>query len=107
MEELYKSLEDVIECIIQSSEYQECITIKKKMEANQELMMMIKDIKKLQKKYVQSNYSNSVKEELDELEGKLNTIPIYVIYLQKLEIINEKIEYVKDSLNDYFNSLMN
>lgn len=107
MEEFYKAIEGVIECIVNSFEYQECIKIKKKMEENQELMNIIEKIKKLQKKYVQSNYSGSVKKELDELKEKLSTIPIYVIYLQKLAIINEKIDYVKDSLNDYFNCLMN
>ena len=77
------------------------------MDQNQELMEMIQKVKVLQKKYVRSNYNSSIKDELDQLEAQLNEIPIYVVYLQNLEIVNEKIDYVKDSLNDYFYQLMN
>lgn len=107
MEEVYKALKEVIECITNSKEYRDCISIKKKMEKNQELIKLIEDIKKLQKRYVNTNFSSSIKKELDELEKKVNSIPIYVVYLQKLEMVNEKIEYIKESLNDYFNCLMN
>lgn len=107
MEEFYKALEEVISCIMNSPEYQKCLAIKDKMDQNQELMEMIQKVKVLQKKYVRSNYDSSIKNELDQLEAQLNEIPIYVVYLQNLEIVNEKIDYVKDSLNDYFYQLMN
>ena len=34
-------------------------------------------------------------------------IPLYSIYNQKLNVINEKISYVNDELNDYFYKLLN
>lgn len=107
MEELYKSLDEVIQCIVNSSEYQQCLKIKEQMSQNQELTDMIQEIKLLQKKYIRSHYDSSVKEKLIQLEQDLNQIPIYVIYLQNLDIVNQKIEYVKDSLNDYFYHLFN
>ena len=65
----------------------------------------VEDIKKLQKKYVKSNYDDSIKKELDKLESRLNSIPIYVEYNNNLEEVNEMIDFVKDELNDYFTDL--
>ena len=107
MENLYKKLDDVILCIKESIEYKNVIDIKKKMDSNEELKKKINDIKLLQKKYVKSNYDSSVKKDLDKLNDELLEVPIYRIYLDNLSIVNEKIEYVKDSLNDYFYNLFN
>lgn len=107
MENLYKKLDDVILCIKESNEYKNVIDIKKKMDSNKELKKKINDIKLLQKKYVKSNYDSSVKKDLDKLNDELLEVPIYRIYLDNLSVVNEKIEYVKDSLNDYFYDLFN
>ncbi len=107
MENLYKKLDDVILCIKESNEYKNVIDIKKKMDSNEELKKKINDIKLLQKKYVKSNYDSSVKKDLDKLNDELLEVPIYRIYLDNLSVVNEKIEYVKDSLNDYFYDLFN
>ena len=107
MENLYKKLDDVILCIKESIEYKNVIDIKKKMDSNEELKKKINDIKLLQKKYVKSNYDSSVKKYLDKLNDELLEVPIYRIYLDNLSVVNEKIEYVKDSLNDYFYNLFN
>lgn len=107
MESLYKKLDDVILCIKESIEYKNVIDIKKKMDSNEELKKKINDIKLLQKKYVKSNYDSSVKKDLDKLNDELLEVPIYRIYLDNLSVVNEKIEYVKDSLNDYFYDLFN
>lgn len=107
MENLYKKLDDVILCIKESNEYKNVIDIKKKMDSNEELKKKINDIKLLQKKYVKSNYDSSIKKDLDKLNDELLEVPIYKIYLDNLSVVNEKIEYVKDSLNDYFYNLFN
>lgn len=107
MENLYRKLDDVILCIKESREYKRALDIKKKMDSNEELKKKINDIKLLQKKYVKSNYDASVKKDLDKLNDELLEVPIYRIYLDNLSVVNEKIEYVKDSLNDYFYDLFN
>jgi cell fate (sporulation/competence/biofilm development) regulator YmcA (YheA/YmcA/DUF963 family) len=107
MENLYRKLDDVILCIKESHEYKMVLDIKKKMDSNEELKKKINDIKLLQKKYVKSNYDVSVKKDLDKLNDELLEVPIYRIYLDNLSVVNEKIEYVKDSLNDYFYDLFN
>lgn len=103
---LDKAINEVINCIIESDDYKKCIEIKKQMSKNTELVELIEEIKRLQKKYVNTN-SEEVLAELTELEEKLNSIPIYVIYMQHLEKVNEKIEFVKDELNDYFYKILN
>jgi len=107
MEEYYKSLEDVINCISNSKEYKKCIELKMLMKDNSTITELVKKIKDTQKKYIKSNYDSSIKKELDSYKKELESIPIYSIYSQNLEVVNEKIEYVKDYLNNYFNKLLN
>lgn len=107
MEELYKALDEVINSITESDEYKTCIELKDRMSKNINITDKIDKIKKLQKEYVKSNYDFNIKIKLDELNNELISIPIYKIYMDNLEIVNEKIDYLKDSLNDYFYKLFN
>lgn len=107
MENLYKVLDEVILCIKDSEEYKICIPLKEKMKNNEEINELVNKVKQLQKKYVNSNYDSEIKKELDLTNKKLEEIPIYNIYLSNLSQVNEKIDYVKDSLNDYFYNLFN
>ena len=106
MEKLTKSLDEVVDAIINSKEYKKCIELKKKMESNDEINSLVKEIKLKQKKYIKSNNPN-ILSELKLLENRLNSIPIYHIYLVNLGEVNNKINYVKDELNDYFDELLN
>lgn len=101
-----KALDDVINTIINSDDYKSCIQLKEKMSTNKEICELVEKIKILQKKYVREN-GEEVLEELKLLEERLNEIPIYVIYMQHLEKVNEMINYVKDELNDYFYKVLN
>lgn len=101
-----KAISDVVDCIVHSFEYQECKRMQKQMEDNEEIRARIKKIKDLQKKYLRTN-DLEVEKELKTLEQELNEIPIYSIYNQKLELVNQKINYVTDEINDYFYRLLN
>lgn len=101
-----ETLNEVINTIINSDDYKKCIELKNTMASNEELVSLIEKIKKLQKKYVNTN-DQELLVELEKLEGELNNIPIYVIYMQYLEKVNEKIEFVKDELNNYFYEVLN
>ena len=106
MEKLNRSLDEVVNCIKNSKEYKKCIELKEKMNSNDEINFLVKEIKLKQKKYIRSNDSN-ILGELNELEERLNCIPIYHVYTKNLEKVNEYINYVKDELNDYFDKLLN
>ncbi|MBR1937303.1 MAG: YlbF family regulator [Bacilli bacterium] len=107
MENVYKQLDRVINTIKDSDDYKKCIEIKNKMNNNTELVDMIERVKKLQKKIVNNPDSIDLENEYNELNNKLNDIPIYHEYLYYLDRVNEMIIYVKDSLNDYFVEIIN
>ena len=104
--QLNKAIDEVVEVITSSSDYKNCIELKKKMSNNQDICELVEQIKKLQKKYVLENDSK-ILTELKSLEDRLNNIPIYVIYMQHLEKENEMINYVNDELNNYFYQVLN
>ena len=107
MEELYKALDEVIYYITDSKEYKLCLELKDRMSSNSDINDKIVKIKKLQKEYIKSNYDEAKKQELDKINEELLKIPIYKVYLDNLEVVNQIIDYVKDSLNDYFYKLFN
>lgn len=104
--QLNKKLTGVIDTIINSRDYKACLEIKKKMGENEEVVNLVEKIKKLQKKYVNTN-DLKLLQELEELENRLNDIPIYVVYMQHLEKVNQMINFVKDELNNYFYEVLN
>lgn len=106
MEKLNKSLDEVVNTITNSKEYRKCLELKKKMDSNDEINSLVKEIKSKQKKYIKSNDPN-ILSELKNLENSLNSIPIYHVYTDNLEKVNDMINYVKDELNDYFIDLLN
>ncbi len=78
------------------------------MSTNVEIKGLVDSVKKLQKEYVRSNYQDDgIKKELNTLNEKLNSIPIYVDYISNLSDVNNMISLVTDSLNDYFYKLLN
>ena len=101
-----KALDDVVSCILNSKEYKECVSIKEKMNNNTEITTRINKIKQLQKKYMRT-LDLEVEKELNILESELDEIPIYHIYNENLNKVNEMISYVNDELNDYFYKLLN
>lgn len=107
MENVYNAIDEVISCIKESDDYKRCLDLKEKLDSNQEVKSLIERLKTLQKKYIRSNYDLKIKEQLDECNNELINIPIYQIYMDSLEKVNQKIDYVKDTLNNYFEKLLN
>lgn len=103
-----KELEDIVFYIKNSDSYKKCIELKEKMSTNVEIKGLVDSVKKLQKEYVRSNYQDDgIKKELNTLNERLNSIPIYVDYISNLSDVNNMISLVTDSLNDYFYKLLN
>ncbi len=101
-----KVIDDVVNSITNSEAYKKCLEIKEKMKDNTDISTRVNKIKRLQKEYIRSNDENILKE-LDNLKEELNSIPIYHMYNQYLEEVNQMISYVNDELNNYFNNLFN
>ena len=107
VKQLNRALNDVVDYIKDSNEYKTCLDLKKRMSDNEEVNALVRQVKLLQQKYIKSNYNKEIKKELDEINKRLNDIPIYVIYKQNLEKVNNMINTVKDELNNYFDDLLN
>ena len=105
MEEVKNSLEEVISCIKDSNEYKTCMHLKKQMSENMEICDKIESVKKIQKQIVKNDKDLELQKKLELLISELNEIPLYVVYNQNLELVNNMIDYVRDSLNDYFESI--
>ena len=105
-EKLNKTVDDLVTSITSSKEFMECMSIKEKMDKNLEIKKLVNSIKKLQKKYVRT-MDDSIKTELDSLEEELGSIPLYSSYKESLEKVNQKIDFIKESLNDYFYTVVN
>lgn len=106
VKQLDKAVDDVVAVIVNSDDFKRCVELKRQMQDNKELRELVENIKGLQRKYVKTNDS-SILNDLEVLEDKLNSIPIYVIYQQHLERVNGMISLVKDELNDYFYGVVN
>lgn len=102
-----RALDDIVFYITSSDDYKMCLSIKEKMRHNSNIIKLISDIKKVQKEYVQSGFSEDKKDIINKLNKELNEIPIYIIYMKHLNKVNEMINFVKDELNEYFYKLLN
>lgn len=103
---LNKSVNDIVCSIIGSLEFKECIRLKEKMDNNTDIKELVESIKKLQKEYVRTS-DDSIKDELNILENRLESIPLYASYQRSLSEVNQKIDFIKDELNDYFYNVVN
>lgn len=101
-----KRINDIIDYIMNSYEYKRCLEIKKQMTQCNELNKLIKDIKQLQQDYIKTNKS-SIKQEMNNKQKRLEQVPIYCEYNRYLQKINEKLDFIKESFNDYFDQKLN
>ena len=107
MEKLNNSIDELVEIIVTSSEYKTCIKLKEQMKSNEELLKLIDDVKNLQKKYIKSNYSEEIKQQLQVKEEELNQIQVYTMYNENLQVVNNMINIINDELNNYFYNKLN
>ncbi len=107
MENVNKEIDDLVDYIKNTDDYKKCIKLKDQMKDNSELMSLIDEVKNLQKQYIKSNYDLLIKEELDKKNKELLEIPIYVLYNKYLNNVNYMIDYINNSLNNYFYELLN
>ena len=99
--------EPVIEYFKNNDYVKNCLNIKEKMKDNEEINELVKEIKQLQRKYVNTYFKDeAIKKQMDHLEEKLLKIPIYNEYDRNLTVINQQLDYFKESMNDYFDNII-
>ena len=107
--ELRESLKEIIDEIKLSKDYQDYLRIEEKMKENEEITNLIKEIKDLQKELVKKEYYQkdltSVKDEYESKLQKLNSYPLYVVYLESQRKVNEKLQYVRVEIQSFFDEI--
>lgn len=101
IEELYNSINE-------STEYKEYLEINNILKEDKELNNLINKIKILQKEAVKlesinDNKSKTIDKEIDTLVNKLNSIPKYIEYKDKLKEFNNVLKVSSSLIEDYIN----
>lgn len=99
-----KELNDIINYIKNSSYYKKCEILKEEIKYNNEISSLLEEIKICQKLYSNGKIE---KDKIDELNNKLNDIPLYMEYKYNLDKVNMMIDIVSYDINQYFNDVVN
>ena len=106
-----KKIDELINIIKDSEEYQKYQIVYQKMQKNKKIMTIIQDIKKLQKELVKrQSKGQDIKELDDEINHKLNLLqdyPLYLEYTYLQEDLNNVIALIKSNIEKYIDTIIN
>ena len=102
------SIENLYNSINESTEYKEYLEISNILKEDKELNKLINKIKTLQKEAVKlesinDNKSKDIDKEIGTLVNKLNSIPKYIEYKDKLKKFNDVLKISSSLIEDYIN----
>ncbi|MBR3116620.1 MAG: YlbF family regulator [Bacilli bacterium] len=106
-------LEDVLELkelILETDEYKNYKSSLNKIESNNKVNTLIKDIVSKQKEITNKEYkkvdTSLLEQELDSLYEELNNIKEYSDYIENSILLNNLITNIQNRFEEYFNSLV-
>ena len=97
-------VDEIIKEIENSPEYQKYLKLKEQISENKNLIKIINEVKVLQKDIV---HHLDKKDELNKKIDELNNYPLYREYNNTLYEINNTLEIIESSLNNYFYNKLN
>lgn len=105
-------IEELFNTIENTKEYIEYNEIKELLINNKEIMNLIKEIKKLQKKatYEEASHQTSYHETdklIQEKIDNLNSYPLYHEFITKKENLNDMLAFVTNIINKYLEDIIN
>ena len=99
------------EYIKDSDKYKRYLLLKDKISSNTSIMDNINKVKSYQKKIVRLEYNkedySKEEKELNKIIEELNSYPIYIEYNYLVEDLNNELKYIKDSLEEEINKIVN
>jgi len=108
---ILSKIEEIVNIIKNSDEYQKYIEVSFKMKNNKEIMSLIDEVKSLQKNLVKEqslgNDISLIDEEINKKIEELEEYPIYLEYTYLQEDLNNSISLVKNSIENYINNITN
>lgn len=109
--DIVNKIDEIVVFIKDSKEYQDYLFLFNKLSKNDRCNSLIKQVKTLQKELVKKQFRgqdvNKLEEKINELVSELNTIPLYVEFVDKQQELNEIYQSIKVRLDNYFNDLFN
>ena len=102
--EILDKIDEIINLIEESSEYQKYQTLQKEIQKNDKLVKLINKVKVLQKDVVHHLVSN---DELARTMDELNEHPLYREYNNTLSELNNTYAIIENSINHYFQEKLN
>lgn len=102
--EVLDKIDDIINIIKKSDEYQKYLVLKEKINNNKELVELINKVKVLQKDVLHKKENKS---KLEELTTELNNYPLYREYSNTVYEINNTFCIIENSINYYFHDVLN
>lgn len=102
--EILDKIDEIINIIENSSDYQKYLLLKEDLNNNKEIKLLINEIKLLQKDIV---HHIDKKEILNEKIRKLESIPLYIEYQNVVSDINNTYACIENRINYYINKIIN
>ena len=111
LNDIKEEVNSLVEYIKDSDKYKRYLIVRDKVHSNKDIMDKINKVKSLQKEIVKLEYNKQdIKEkdkEIDLLLEELNSYPIYVEYDYLVEDLNYEMKYIKDTLEEEINKIVN
>ncbi len=102
--DITKKIDEIIETVENSSEYQKYLLLQEEMKKNKKLTKLLNEVRLLQKDYVHHLKS---KEELDKKMQELSEYPLYREYQNTLDDLNNTYTIIENRINNYFYEKLN
>jgi len=104
--EILKKVDEIIDYIENTKNYHDYLLIKEKMNGDEEISGLLDEIRRLQK-LLANKYNKELDEELKKKNNELHSIPLYREYLNVIDEINNTLNIIENSLNNYFAEKLN
>lgn len=106
-EEIILKVKELTNKIKEDKLYQDYMKLRQELKKDENITQTIEEIKRLQRKYVKTNYQDKeVLEKINNLTNELEKIPLYAIYQQKEEELNNNLVFINEGLKDTFSSIV-
>ena len=111
MDKIIGKTEQVINVITKSDKYKTYLYLKNKLSSDEEIMNLIDGVKLLQKEIIKETSKGNDVHLLEQKINKnielLNNNPMYVEFNYIQEDLNEMFQYVKNTIQDNINKILN
>lgn len=105
--EIIEKTKELVKTIKEDNLYKEYMELRHELKSNKEINNKIEEVKRLQRKYVKGNYQDKeILDNINTLTKELEAIPLYYIYSQKEEELNNNLLLIKEGLSSSFHDIV-